>query len=227
MTKALRLVSRFSIWAIIAGVILSTLHQSSLGSVFMILPHKLHPLWYTPILPILFLVSAIALGPAMVILEGNISARAFKRPYETEVLGGLARALPYILGLYLLLKVIDLIARGAAPHLFAPSTQAIMFWLELMIGVVVPIALLLNKEIYTTRVGQLWCAICVVAGIVLNRLNVSVVGIRVEEWETYYPAIGEIAVTVGLVSLGLVAFYFIAKNFPVFHEAKTALEKNR
>ena len=227
MEKALRFVSKISIWAIIAVVILSTLHQSSLGSVFLIVPHKLHPLWYTPILPILFLVSAIALGPAMVILEGNLSAKAFKREYETGLLSGLARALPFILGIYLIIKVIDLIARGATPHLFASGTQATMFWLELLIGVVVPIVLLINKEIYTTRKGQLWGAICVVLGIVLNRINVSVVGIKVEKWETYYPAIGEIAVTVGLVSLGLAAFYFVAKYFPVYHEAQTALERQK
>jgi Ni/Fe-hydrogenase subunit HybB-like protein len=227
MEKALRLVTKYSIWAIIAGVILSTLHQSSLGSVFLIVPHKLHPLWYTPILPILFLVSAIALGPAMVILEGNLSAKAFKREYETSLLGGLARALPFILGIYLIMKAADLIVRGATPYLFAANTQATMFWLELLIGVVAPIVLLINKEIYTSRKGQLWGAICVVLGIVLNRINVSVVGILVEKWETYYPAIGEIAVTVGMVSLGLVAFYFVAKYFPVFHEAHTALQRQK
>lgn len=218
MTKALQFVKRISIGVIIAGVILSTLHQSSLGSVFLIVPHKLHPIWYTPILPILFLLSAIALGPAMVILEGNISARAFKRPYETDLMSGLARALPVILGIYLITKVVDLLARGDAVHLFAPTAQATMFWLEILIGAIIPIVLLLNKEVYTTRKGQLWAAILVVTGIVVNRLNVAVVGIQVKAWATYYPAMGEIAVTVGLVSVGLVAFYFVAKYFPVFHE---------
>lgn len=117
MQKALQFVKKISIGVIIAGVILSTLHQSSLGSVFLIVPHKLHPLWYTPILPLLFLVSAIALGPAMVILEGNLSSKAFKRPYETELMGGLARALPVILGIYLVMKSVDLVAKGAIPPL--------------------------------------------------------------------------------------------------------------
>lgn len=227
MPKALQFVKRISIGVIIAGVILSTLHQSSLGSVFLIVPHKLHPLWYTPILPILFLLSAIALGLAMVILEGNLSAKAFKRHYETELLGGLARALPVILGIYLVTKIVDLVVRGDAAFLFSASTQATMFWLELIIGAIIPIVLLINKEVYSTRRGQLWSAICVVIGILMNRLNVAVVGIEVEAWATYYPALGEIAVTVGLVALGLVAFYFIAKYFPVFQEAHSPIPRQR
>jgi len=227
MIRVMNFVQKISIGVIIAGVILSTLHQSSLGSVFLAVPHKLHALWYTPILPLLFLVSALAVGPAMVIIEGNLSSSAFKRPYETELLAGPARAIPYFLGPYLVLKAIDLVARGAMDYLFAFNAQSLCFWAELLVGVVLPLVLLLNREIYSSRRGQFWGASCVVFGVVLNRLNVSVIGIMVEEWETYSPAIGEYAITAGIVSAGLLGFYFAVKYLSIYHEPHNMVQANQ
>ena len=227
MVKAMGFVQKISIGVIILGIILSTLHQSSLGSVFLAVPHKLHALWYTPILPLLFLISALAVGPAMVIIEGNLSASAFKRPYETELLEGPARAIPYVLGPYLALKAIDLVSRGAMEHLFVFSAQSLAFWAELLIGVVLPLALLVNREVYSSRRGQFWAALCVVFGVVLNRLNVSVIGIIVEEWETYIPAIGEYAVTVGVVSVGLIGFYMAVKYLSIYQEPHNVVHANK
>ncbi|MEW6050365.1 MAG: NrfD/PsrC family molybdoenzyme membrane anchor subunit [Candidatus Zixiibacteriota bacterium] len=227
MHKALTLVKKVTIGFVIAGVILSTMHQSSLGSVFLIVPHKLHPLWYTPILPLLFLASAIAVGPAMVIVEGMFSSKAFKRPPETELLTGPARAIPVILMIYLIMRGADLMARDAIPYLFVFNVAAIAFWLELLIGAVLPLALLLNREVYTSRTGQFWSALCVVIGVVMNRLNVAVTGITVERWESYYPAIGEILITIGVVCAGLIAFYFAVKNFAIYHEPRSVVEHGR
>lgn len=227
MQKALTLVRKVTIPFVIAGVILSCMHQSSLGSLFLIVPHKLHPLWYTPILPLLFLLSAIAVGPAMVIVEGMFSSKAFKRPPETELLTGPARAIPVILIIYLIMRGADLMARDAIPYLFVFDVAAIAFWLELLIGTVLPITLLLNKEVYTSRTGQFWSALCVVAGVVMNRLNVSVTGITVERWESYYPSIGEILVTIGVVAAGLIAFYLAVKNFAIYHEPQSAAKSGR
>lgn len=227
MTKALSMVKKVTIGFVIAGVILSCMHQSSLGSVFLIVPHKLHPLWYTPILPILFLLSAIAVGPAMVIIEGMFSSMAFKRKPETELLIGPARAIPFILIAYLIMRGADLMARDAVPHLFVFSGAAISFWIELLVGTLLPIALLVNKEVYTSRAGQFWSALCVVVGVVMNRLNVSVTGITVERWESYSPAIGEFLITFGVVAAGLIAFYLAAKHFPIYHEPQSALNTRR
>jgi Ni/Fe-hydrogenase subunit HybB-like protein len=97
---------------IMAGVVLSTLHQSSLGSVFLIAPDRLHPLWYTPVLPLVFYTSALAVGPAMVIFEALTSARVFHRRPEMNLLSGVARALPWLLGINLALRFVDLTVRG-------------------------------------------------------------------------------------------------------------------
>ena len=97
---------------VILGVVLSTLHQASLGALLLIQPTKLHPLWWTPILPVLFFISAIAIGLAMIIFESSLSSRYFKRGLETHLLGKLAKAIPWVLGLYLVLKFGELAFAG-------------------------------------------------------------------------------------------------------------------
>jgi Ni/Fe-hydrogenase subunit HybB-like protein len=97
---------------IILGVVVSTLHQSSLGSVVLIAKYRIDPLWWSPWLPLMFLVSAIAVGYPMVVIESWISSRAFGRRVEIDLLSGLARITPWVLGFYMILKVYDLIAAG-------------------------------------------------------------------------------------------------------------------
>ncbi len=204
---------------VMAGVIFSTLHQSSLGSLFLIVPHKLSPLWYTPILPLMFFVSAVYVGLAMVIFESSTGSRVFRRPLETDVLTGLGRALPYILSLYLLLKVGDIVARGAVDAAFTLNTQSIFFWIEIMVGVVLPLALLLSSEVGRSASGLFWSAVCVIAGVVINRLNVGIIGIKVESWQTYFPSWMEFAVSIGIVSAGLILFSLAVRHLPIYeHE---------
>src|SRR3990170_450855 len=103
---------------VIAGVILSTLHQSSLGALFLIVPGKLHALWYTPMLPVLFFLSALAVGLAMVTVESSVSSRVFGRSLELPQLRGLGTGTAHALTLYLVVKVTDLVVRGAWPLAF-------------------------------------------------------------------------------------------------------------
>jgi formate dehydrogenase iron-sulfur subunit len=225
---------------IMAGIIFSTMHQSSLGSLFLIVPHKLHILWYSPILPLLFFVSAVMVAPAMVILEGLLSAKVYRREPELHLLRGLASALPYLLGIYLLLKLGDLIGKGAAGEIFRTSSQAVGLWLELLL-VLVPLIFLLTPEIRNTKSGLLWSSILVVLGIVVNRFNIAVTGITVktgwaasesaplqvpipettvvQPFATYYPSWMEFAITLGVVAAGLLVYDYVVKNFPVYEEA--------
>lgn len=108
LEKPLNFLKPISIGLIIAGIILSTMHQSSLGTLFLIMPDKLNALWHTPIIPVLFLVSAIGAGIAMVIFESILSAKAFKREVEMEALSTLAMGIPWVLGIYFILKIGDL-----------------------------------------------------------------------------------------------------------------------
>jgi Ni/Fe-hydrogenase subunit HybB-like protein len=211
----LRFMSKLSIPIVLAGVILSTLHQSSLGSLFLIAPEKLHPLWYTPILPLLFFMSAVAVGPAMVIVESCFSSRLFRRGLEMHILADLARFLQVSLIVYVGIRIQDLFIRGVQMEVFAPTFETLHFWLENLLFII-PIIILAIPGMRQRRPWLPVTAFMVVAGIIYNRLNVSWTGMLRSSGADYSPAISEILVSLFLVTLGGIAFYFIAKWFPIF-----------
>ncbi len=141
--KFAHFIHRFIMPFVILGVVLSTLHQSSLGSLLLIQPAKLYPLWWTPILPILFFISAVSIGLAMIIFESSLSSRYFKRGLEIDLLEKLARAIPVVLGIYLVVKFGEIIIAGDLQYLFTGGLMSFLFWLEILIGVVIPIRSLL------------------------------------------------------------------------------------
>ena len=201
---------------IVAGVVLSCMHQSSLGSLMLIAPTKLHPLWYTPILPLLFLVSAIAVGFPMVIFEATLASSSLKSTNEMPVLAGLARYTPIILGLYLVLKLGDMLVRGTWIYLLDNSMQSNAFLLEVGVGALVPLLVLVQPQ---RRASQRWlffAACCVIGGVVLNRVNVFMIGyIPSFGPQTYTPAIGEIFITCGLIATLMFVYRLIVTYLPV------------
>jgi formate dehydrogenase iron-sulfur subunit len=204
---------------IMAGVLFSTMHQSSLGSLFLAVPHVLHPLWYSPMLPIMFLLSAILAGPAMVTFESLLSERSLKHPARFDLLQGLSKAMPWLLGLYMMFKLGDVLIRGVVVQSFAWDPQAISWWGEMLVGAIIPFALFLTPEIRQSKAGMLWGSVLVVIGVIWNRLNVAVVGNIVQEWESYYPFWSEIFITIGIVAIGLIVFRWTVNNMPVYeHE---------
>jgi len=142
-----RVLAKIMFIFIIAGIVLSCLHQSSLGSLMMIAPYKIHPLWYTPILPLLFLFSAFAAGYPMVTVESIIVAKSFDRKPEMEVLTPLARYMPILMGTYLAFKIGDLLVRGTWVYLLDGTYQTNAFLVELIIGVMLPFGLLLFRKV--------------------------------------------------------------------------------
>jgi Ni/Fe-hydrogenase subunit HybB-like protein len=213
---------------VILGVVLSTLHQSSLGSLLLIQPTKLHPLWWSPILPILFFTSAITVGMAMIILESSLSSRYFKRGLEVHLLEKLARALPVALAIYALLKFGELAVAGDLGYLFTSGVMSILFWSEMLIGVFIPIVWFSFKRNRTNPNALLAGAIIVLLGMILNRFNVSWLAVRHPDSlfyipsfmgnVSYFPTLPEVAVSIGIFSAGILAFGLIAKYFPVFEE---------
>jgi formate dehydrogenase iron-sulfur subunit len=209
---------------IMSGVMFSTMHQSSLGSVFLFAPTQLHILWYTPISPLLFLLSAIMVAPAMVSFEGLMSEKVLKHKARFDLLSGIAKWMPYLLGLYLLIKIGDLVVRNAFAAAFTLNPQSVSWWLEILIGVVTPLILFVSPKVIRTRKGLLWGSTLVIIGLVWNRLNVAVVGMKVENWETYYPFWTEIFITVGVIAIGLIVFKWAVENLPIYeHETATVL----
>lgn len=212
-----RLLRKVSIVFVILGVILSTLHQSSLGSLWVLLPEKLSPLWYSLYLPVFFWMSAVAVGLAMTIVESTLSSKAFGRGLELDLLADLAKAASVILLIYLVARGADLVVRGAWPLLFKPNLQAIAFWAEIGLGVIIP-AILFAIRPLRHKPGMLFGGALMVVffGVVLNRLNVGIIGLLSYTGNVYSPSWMEIVVTITLVSFGVIAFGLAARYLPVF-----------
>ena len=203
---------------VIAGIVLSFLHQSSLGGFFLIMPSKLSHLWYTPNLPYLFYLSAIAAGLAMVSVEGIISTRALKRNVdEMPILQGLGRGARITLIIYLVAKIADMTYQGNWPLLFA-GTKASLFWsVELIVGVIVPIVLYSMKSVRESENGLLVTSGLVLFGVVLNRFDVNFFA-QAGTDTLYFPSVWEFLVTFGLISAIILAYRLAVMHLPVFHE---------
>lgn len=235
--KIAHLIHKFIMPFVILGVVLSTLHQSSLGSLLLIQPTKLHPLWWTPILPIMFFTSALAVGLSMIILESSLSSRYFQRGLETHLLAKLAKALPIMLAIYGLLKFGELAVTGELGLLFTSGSMSLLFWAEIFVGVVIPMIWFSVKKNQTSPSGLLTGAIITLLGLILNRFNVSWFAVKHPDPlfymptfmgnVKYFPTLPEVAVSIGIFSAGILAFGLLAKYFPVFeaeHEVESTPE---
>jgi Ni/Fe-hydrogenase subunit HybB-like protein len=204
---------------IIAGVVLSCMHQSSLGSLMLIAPTKLHPLWYTPMLPLLFLTSAIAVGYPMVVFEATLATTSLKLDSEMKILTPLTRITIFLLGLYLALKVGDMVVRGTYVYLLDGTAQTNAFLVEVVLGVLVPWLMLLSPLVRRSRQALFIACSMIVGGVLVNRINVFVVGYRPPISEAnYFPAIGEILVTVGLIAALMFIYRAIVTYLPVLNK---------
>jgi Ni/Fe-hydrogenase subunit HybB-like protein len=217
--KPLRWVRSILIPLVIAGVILSTLHQSSLGSLYLIVPQKLYPLWYTPMLPIFFFVSAICVGLAMTIFESWHSSKAFGRQLELPLLSGMARVLAVLLAAYLAMRFFDLVRRGALSLVLEPRPESYLFVLEIAL-MLLPMLLLFRGHVQNNPSALYACAVMVIFGFVAHRLNVSVTGMEAGSGIQYIPKWTEIAVTLSIIAAGFAIFRFAVKWLPIFEGVK-------
>jgi c(7)-type cytochrome triheme protein len=211
-----RIAKALTVPLVILGVLLSTLHQSSLGTLYLIVPYKLHPLWYTPLLPVFFWVSAIALGCAMTIFESYLSSRAFRKSLEFDLLNKLGAVAAVALFVYLVLKVVDMDYRGVLGLAFAPTYEGRMFLAEMLLGVAAPVVMLALPRVRSNRLGLFIAALMVVLGFVMNRLNVSITGMDTSSGVNYLPSWTELAVTASIVGAGFVIFGLAVKYLNVF-----------
>ena len=216
--RPLRVVKAVTIPLVIAGVLLSTLHQSSLGSLYLIVPEKLYPYWYSPLLPVFFFISAVGVGLAMVIFESNLSSRAFGREIEMPLLEVLGRALAVVLAVYGLLKFQDLWSRGALVHLREPSTETLLFVLEITLGLLIPLPMLLFRKIREDRDSLFGVSVLVITGFLLNRLNVSITGLEASSGVHYFPRWTEVAVTLSIVGVGFLLFSLAVRYLNVMEK---------
>ncbi|HHE47149.1 MAG TPA: Ni/Fe-hydrogenase cytochrome b subunit, partial [Bacteroidetes bacterium] len=216
LSKIRNFLIRLRLPLVIAGIALSTLHQSSLGSLFLIMPYNLHPLWYSPILPVVFFISAIGLGLMMVTFESLFTAWLYRRKPEMELLERLGAAARWVFLLYLAVRLGDLAVRGQLVHLGGCEWQVGMFWVELAIAVVIPTVLLFIRAVRRSPAGLMTVAITSVTGIVLNRINVGGL-VHINRGDTLYlPAWTEIAITSAVIAGAAVVFLFMVEKFNVW-----------
>ncbi len=209
----------------IFGVVLSTLHQSSLGALFLIAPSKLHPLWYSPYIAVFFFVSSIIAGLSMVIFEGSLSHKAFHHKMDFTYLEeheplvfGYAKAASLVLFGYFVIKVVG-VAAGNHWHLLG-TPYGLWFLLEVIGFVILPCFLFAVGSREKNQILIKTAAIIAVIGIVLNRLNVSIIAFN---WhlpfeQRYIPGWMEIVLSVFMVTCLILVFRFIVTRMPVFYE---------
>jgi Ni/Fe-hydrogenase subunit HybB-like protein len=218
MTKTFHFVERIMPGIVLFGVLLSLLHQSSLGAVFLIAPEKVSPLWYSSRLPYLFLVSAVMLALSMVSFETIVSGRVFKHKPPMDILLGLARGSLIVTGLYLVLRLWDLITGPGIGLALNGSLTSNMYLVEMIIGIILPFILLSMKNV-RTRLNGIFCVnILVIIGTVLNRLNVGIISMA--EYNSrmgydYFPSLMEFLVTMAMIAFAILGFKVSVKYLNV------------
>jgi Ni/Fe-hydrogenase subunit HybB-like protein len=219
--KPLAWIHSISVPLMIAGVLLSTLHQSSLGTLYLIVPTKLYGLWYTPILPLLFWISSICAGLAMTIFESWHSSKAFGRALELPLLASMARVLAVLMSVYLWIRFLDLHHRGALALLTQNRMETWLFGLEIALAVI-PVVLLFQRSVRLNPGALYACSVMVVFSLIANRMNVGITGMEASSGTHYIPKWTEIAVTLSIVAVGFAVFRVVAQYFPIFeaHDPK-------
>ena len=223
--RARNIVVKLTMVLTILGVILSTMHQSSLGALFLIVPSKLHPLWYSPFLPVYFFITSIIAGLSMVIFESTLSYRFFKHKMDevhlqekNDITLGFGKAASFVLAGYFIIKIFGL-SSGNNWH-YLTTDYGIWYLVELLGFVALPSFLyaigVRDKNLNLIK----WTSVLAILGVILNRFNVCLIAFNwhLPSSERYFPHWMEIGISVFIVTVGLIAFRFIVTRMPILYE---------
>jgi len=216
LEKPQRILHAVTIPLVILGVILSSLHQSSLGSLYLIAPSKVYPLWYSSNLPYFFFLSAVAVGPAMVTMESFLSSTAFNREIEMPILSRLGKVSAVALAVYFVLKVEDIIGNHLSSYLFTMNFEGMLYWAEITIGILIPIFLLVQDRVRNNKQGLFFASLLIVLGFIFNRLNLSITSIAQSSGVNYFPGWIEISVSLMMVAIGFALFRLAVQYLDIF-----------
>ena len=219
-----KILGSLTLGAVIFGITLSTLHQSGLGALYLMAKTKIHPLWYTEFIPILFFVSSIFAGLSMVIFEGSISHKVFSdqispehRDSHDDIVIGLSKICAGTMFVYFFLKVL-IFAHGQQWTLL--NTPMGYWYLVEMLGfVLIPCILFVHGLKQSNASLIRYAAILTLIGIVLNRLNVSIIAFKWYEPVRYFPSWMEIEVTLAVIVAEIWVFRWIINRMPVLRES--------
>lgn len=221
MPKTLKVVNKLMFIFIALGVLLPTMHQSSLGSLMIAAGEKLSPLFQSMFLPLLFLLTAITMGYSIVVFESLFSSVGLKRPLETGILSKLARLIPWLLIVFLVIRFIDIIARGEFGLIFSFDLASIMLIIETVLFLV-PVVLLLSEQKRKSAQKLFISAVFMLLAGALYRFDAFIVVFNPGHGYHYFPAFQEIMVTVGIIAMEIMAYLIFVKRFPVLPEVKHA-----
>ncbi len=219
--KTLKRINGIMFIFIALGVLLPTMHQSSLGSLMIIAGHKLSPLWQTGFLPLLFLISAIMMGFGMVIFESLFSSVGLKRPLETSMISKLSTVIPKLLVAFLVIRFGDLLWRGEIGLMFNFNIKSIMFIVENLFFIY-PLIILFSSEKRKQPKYLFLAAVSLVLAGSVYRFNAFLVGFSPGVGWHYFPSFSEIMITVGIISMEIMAYLIFIKKLPVLPDVKHA-----
>jgi len=223
LPKLIRGAGGVPILLIIAGILFSTAHQSSLGTLFLLTQDKLNHLWWTPMLPVNFYLSAIAVGFAMVMFEATLSAKNFRLAVEDQALRGMGQILLYILAVNLIVRVVDIALRGQLPLI--NSSMGLLFIAEMLLGIIIPMVLLAVPHWRAHTWLRFTAASMVIAGLIFNRFNVTLFAMKRPGEGFYFPHMMEFVITLAIISAIIFFYNIMVKMFPVLPD--TGFEDQR
>ncbi len=199
------------------GILLPTMHQSSLGTMMVVFGQMIDPLWQTTMLPLLYVLSAFTMGLSVVIFEASLSAEGFKRQRETRLLGQLSTVIVGLIVVYLAIRLGDIVYRGELSRVFTNGYLSVMFLLEMALFII-PVLILLGKKSKQSAALLFVAAVSMLLAGSIYRIDTMLVAFNPGDEYSYFPSMAEMLITIGIVSLEILAYILLARYLPVLHK---------
>jgi Ni/Fe-hydrogenase subunit HybB-like protein len=214
--RTLRVIEKLTIVLVIFGIGLSTLHQSSLGTLFLATPFRLHPLWHTDFLPLFFFITSMALGCLTISFVTLFIHWLYGGNPPMKAVSGLGRISAYLMLVYLVIRFAEIFAAGEAPLLSVKSWDTANFWIEVILSAALPAVFLFREKYRASSTAMFWVSLTAIIGMSLNRINVAGLATMSLTKSSYFPAWSEWAMTIGILSAAALFYLFCVEYFDLF-----------
>jgi Ni/Fe-hydrogenase subunit HybB-like protein len=205
---------------VLIGVLLSSLHQSFLGGLFLLMKGRMYPLWYSPYIHTMFYLSAIPAGLAMVIVAMYLSVRSLGVKLDFNILTDMSRVIVPMLAMYALFRGVNLLNGDGVHYLFKPRVETAYFWLENLLLVIAPLVLYNLPKVRNNPTGLYWTSACVVAGFITHRVNVAITSMEWSTHSNYTPKWPEMMIMITVFTIGVMVFRFCVLHLNIFPRRK-------
>jgi Ni/Fe-hydrogenase subunit HybB-like protein len=214
MKDAKRKLNKVLFFLVALGTVLPMMHQSSLGTLLVVMGTQINPLWQTQLLPLIYLLTAISIGYGVVLFESCVASSGYRRQIETHLLNPMAKIMLGVLAVYLLIRFGDLLARGALAHAFKPTVVALAFWIE-NLCFITPFLIIGSPEARNNPARLFLAGVAIMLGGVFLRINGFLIGYDTGAGWSYFPSVPELLVTLGMFAIEVLGYIIITRRFPV------------